>query len=278
MDESRLLDDGLPMDEVGAWCEDKYKLVGLYIKLFATGMKFKWKQRVYIDLYSGAGIGKIRGTTRFVMGSPLMALSATDPFDLYIFCEVDDDKRHALKERAERIAPKRRVEYVSGDCNAAADAILGLIPSASSDKKVLSLCFVDPYDIGFKFSTLKKLSTRFVDFLVLLAVYMDANRAALHYMKPNNKKVDEFLDLPTWRETWSRERENPTKFPEFLARQYAKQMTGLGYIDQPLYNMRIIRNEEKNSPLYRLALFSRSHTAYDFWDKVLKYSTEPKLF
>lgn len=278
MEERRLIDDGLMMDDLGVWCEDKYQLVGLYVTLFATGMKLKWNQRVYIDLYSGAGIGRIKGTGKLVMGSPLIALTTNDPFDLYIFCEVDRNKLRALKERAERIAPGRRIEYVGGDCNAVADTICNLIPRASSDNKVLSLCFVDPYDIGIKFSTIRKLSTRFVDFLVLLAVYMDANRAAVHYLKPGNKKVADFLDLPDWRDIWKREKENPVKFPEFLARQYAQRMTSLDYIDQPLYKMRIIRNDEKNSPLYRLALFSRNRTAYSFWNEVLKYSRDPTLF
>jgi len=56
-------------------------------------------------------------------------------------------------------------------------------------------------------------------------------------------------------------------------------MTDLEYIDQPLHNMKKVCNEEKNSPLYRLALFSRNQRAYDFWGEVLKYSTDqPDLF
>lgn len=242
-------------------------------------MKFKWDQRVYIDLYSGAGIGKIRGTEKLVMGSPLIALSATDPFDRYIFCEVDEDKLAALKQRAQRIAPGRKIEYVSGDCNAVADRICGLIPRGSSDNKVLTLCFADPCDIGIKFSTIRKLSTRFVDFLVLLAVCMDANRAYVHYLRPENKKVDEFLDLPDWRSIWENEKYAAIKFPDFLAQRYARQMNQLGYLEQPLYNMTKVRSDEKNLPLYRLALFSRNQKAYDFWDEVLKYSTDqPDLF
>ena len=35
-----------------------------------------------------------------------------------------------------------------------------------------------------------------------------------------------------------------------------------------------MRSDEKNLPLYCLALFSRNLTAYKFWDDVLKYSTD----
>lgn len=275
MDEQRLLDDGLLMDEVGAWCEDKYKLVGLYVSLFATGMKFKWERRVYIDLYAGAGISRIRGTEKLVMGSPLIALTARDPFDLYIFCDDDRSKLSALKQRAQKMAPGQSIEYVAGDCNSVVDTICELIPRASQDHRVLSLCFADPYDIGIKFSTVKKLCKQFVDFLVLLAVYMDANRAYIHYLKQENKKVDEFLGLRNWRDIWEGERreQSALKFPDFLAQQYAKQMSRLGYLDQPLYKMKRVRSDEKNLLLYRLALFSRSKTAYELWEEVLKYST-----
>src|SRR5262249_40088526 len=277
--EQLVLDDGLPMDDVGAWCEDKYRLVGLYVHLFATGMKAKWKKRVYIDLYSSAGISRIKGTGKLVMGSPLIALNAKDPFDLYIFCDVDQDKLNALKQRAQKIGSGRNIEYVAGDCNSLVDKISSLIPHGSRDNKVLSLCFADPYDIGIKFSTVRKLATRFIDFLVLLA-YMDPNRAHLQYLQPQNKKVDEFLGLPGWRKIWEHKKatDKDLKLPDFLARQYAKQMSRLQYKDQELYMMRKVRSDDKNTPLYRLALFSRSETAYKFWGEVLRYSTEPKLF
>ncbi len=49
-----LENDGLPCPDVGSWAETKYRLLGLYDELFSTGMKYKWDQRVYIDLYAGA--------------------------------------------------------------------------------------------------------------------------------------------------------------------------------------------------------------------------------
>ena len=51
----RVDDDGLITLEVGGWAETKYRLLALYNELFSTGMKNKWDQRVYIDLYAGAG-------------------------------------------------------------------------------------------------------------------------------------------------------------------------------------------------------------------------------
>lgn len=278
MSEPLIEDDGQVTPEVGAWSEDKYKLVGLYCGLFSTGMKYKWEQRVYVDLYAGAGIVKIRGTNRRLFGSPLIALTTRDPFDLYIFCEENKSNLEALRRRASRIAPDRKVEYVLGDCNKKVDKVCSLIPSPSPTQKVLSLCCVDPYDIGIRFTTIEKLSSRFIDFLVLLAVYMDALRAYSHYLRPDNRKVDDFLGLPDWRDRWETVKLSGTKFPEFLATEYAKQMAKLRYLNQPLYNMKRVRSDEKNLPLYLLTLFSRHQRAYEFWDQVLKYSTDPTLF
>src|SRR6266853_2092467 len=102
----RVADDGLTTPEVGRWAETKYRLLALYDELFSTGMKNKWNQRVYIDLYAGAGYSRIQGTSRFLKGSPVIALAVTHPFDKYIFCEEGKALLGALKARAQRIAPQ----------------------------------------------------------------------------------------------------------------------------------------------------------------------------
>jgi hypothetical protein len=54
----------------------------------------------------------------------------------------------------------------------------------------------------------------------------------------------------------------------------AIRMETLGYIPRPWYTMKEVRSDDHNLPLYHLALFSRSTRAYEFWDDVLKYSTD----
>ena len=84
-------DDGLTCPEVRSWAETKYRLLALYDELFSTGMKNKWDQRVYIDLYAGAGYSHIQGTSMFLKSSPVIALTVTCPFDKYIFCEESEE-------------------------------------------------------------------------------------------------------------------------------------------------------------------------------------------
>src|SRR5208337_1813731 len=141
-------DDGLACPGVGKWAESKYRLISLYDELFATGMKKKWDQRVYIDLYAGAGHSRIRETEIRLKGSPILALTTSCPFDKYIFCEEDDELLDALKTRAKRVAPEARISYVAGSCDEEIERIWGEIPKGSKDNRILSLCLVDPFDFG----------------------------------------------------------------------------------------------------------------------------------
>lgn len=266
-------DDGLLCGEVGRWAEDKYRLVGLYDELFATGMKQKWDNRVYIDLYAGAGYGQIRGTTTVLKGSPILALTVQHPFDRYIFCEADRDNMAALQQRVARIAPHADVQYMLGDCNTEVERICKLIPQASARNTVLSLCFLDPFDFGIKFQTLRRLSEFYIDFFVQLAIGMDANRAYDHYVEGEHKKIDEALGNKSWRERW-KQFVHRDQFRRFLAAEFARSMESLDYLPRQVSDMKEVKSDEKNLPLYYLALFSRSEVAYTLWEQVLKYGTD----
>lgn len=274
----RVNDDGLVSPEVGGWAESKYRLLALYDELFSTGMKNKWDQRIYVDLYAGAGYSRIEGTSKFLKGSPIIALTVTHPFDKYVFCEGRDDLLSALKARVQRIAPEAKVAYVPGNCDAEIEKICKEIPKGSASNKVLSLCLVDPFDFGLKFETLRRLSTVFIDFVVLLAVGMDANRNYEHYVEGDSTKIDEALGNTEWRKRWKAGGARRKDFRQFLALEFSRSMESLEYIKQPLDRMKLVRSVEKNLPLYYLALFSRHETAYKFWGDVLKYSTDQTQF
>jgi three-Cys-motif partner protein len=276
-DRESIREDGLVSPEVGAWTEEKHRLVSLYSTLFSSGMKAKWSRRIYVELYAGAGYSRIRGTSRLILGSPLLALRVKDPFDKYVFCEEEPEKREALQVRVKDIAPKADVAYVAGDCNRRTTEILAEIPRGTTGDTVLSLCFADPFDISLRFETIRALATtRYVDFLILLALGMDANRNYEHYIKEDADKVDNFLGSDSWRERWAAAQWDAVKFTRFLADEFTKSMSTLGYPAH--YLMKEVRSHEKNLALYRLALFSRSERAYRFWDQVLKYGTDQTTF
>jgi hypothetical protein len=55
-------------------------------------------------------------------------------------------------------------------------------------------------------------------------------------------------------------------------------MQSLGYLKTSLDRMKLVRSDEKNLPLYYIALFSRNPTAHKFWDEVLKYGDDQTRF
>jgi three-Cys-motif partner protein len=272
-------DDGLIAPEVGAWSEDKHRLVSLYSTLFFSAMKDKWNKRIYVVLYAGAGHSRIRQTSKIIAGSPLLALRVRDPFDGYVFCEENAENLEALKVRVGRAAKDRSIAYVSGDCNQRVAEILEQIPPGSKNETALSLCFADPFDLGLRFETIRALANaRYVDFLILLALGMDANRNYEQYVKEDADKVDKFLGSDTWRQRWVAAQWDAVKFTRFLADEFTNSMATLGYIPPPFYTMKEVRSYEKNLPLYRMALFSRNERAYKLWNEVLKYSIDQRSF
>ena len=152
-------DDGLCCPEVGSWAEEKYRLLALYDELFSTGMKYKWDQRVYVDLYAGARICRVKGyeedSQRVSHPAPWRHASVRQ---VYILRRKPRLAGGAEGPRRRGLAPQAHVAYVPADCDSKSAEICKEIPKGSQSNKVLSLCLVDPFDFGLKFETIKKLS------------------------------------------------------------------------------------------------------------------------
>lgn len=267
--------DGLPYNDVGVWTEEKHRLVAYYATQFSGAMKEKFDKRVYVELYAGAGYSRIRDTDRIIPGSPINALALKEPFDKYIFCEQDAEKRAALETRVGRHAqPGTDVTFVPGDCDAHVAEIVAAVPRHSKTNRVLTLCFVDPNDIGIKFTTLRALGAkRKMDFIVLLALYTDALRAEQHYVR-NPLKINQLLETELWQGRWQDAKREGMDFPHFLANEFISSMERMGYIPPPFYSMRKVFYYEKNYPLYAIGLFSRNPLAYKLWGDALKYTDD----
>jgi len=107
---------------------------------------------------------------------------------------------------------------------------------------------------------------------------LDANRNYEHYVDGNSTKIDEALGNTEWRQRWKAAGLRRSEFRRFLAEEFSRSMESLRYLKKPLDRMKLVRSVEKNLPLYYVALFSRSETAFKFWDDVLTYSTDQKNF
>jgi len=131
---------------------------------------------------------------------------------------------------------------------------------------VLTFCFVDPYNIGsLTFRTLARLARdRRMDFLVLIASGMDANRNRELYLRPENASVSRFVGGETWRRQWP---QSKLPFGDFVADQFGEAMRGLGYVNEGLAGLQLVRSTEKNLALYHLGVFSKRPLGAEFWQK-----------
>ena len=131
--------DGLPARPSGPWIETKHKLLTYYAHLFATGMKNRWKSRVYLELFSGPGKCFIRDTGKEELGSPLKVIG--HEFTKFLFTEMSAPAAESLAQRLEPFPNSAQTEIWCGDC---ADAIKRIrIPDRS-----LTFAFIDPTGIG----------------------------------------------------------------------------------------------------------------------------------
>lgn len=170
----RVPDDGLFTPEVRSWSLEKYKLVGSYCDIFTNGMKGKWDQLVYIDLFAGAGHSKIIETGKTYRSSALIAMSMPNPFSKFILCEENSERFEAISARIKRNFSHLDVTLINGDCNLVIDQVLKAIPPYTKGNTLLSFCFVDPYSLNLHFNTIEVLGKRrLMDFLILQALHME---------------------------------------------------------------------------------------------------------
>lgn len=263
-------DDELIIPEVGIWSLEKYQLLGGYCDIFTKGMRAKWKNLVYLDLFAGAGYARIRENKNVVKSSSLISLSIPTKFDKYIFCEEENKLFLALAQRIKREFGNMDTVVFEGDCNLSINEIKKLIPVYSKDNTVLTFCFLDPFNLNLNFTTVQILANDLVDFLVLQALHMDANRNFKLYLKENSETIGRYLGNDNWRNDWEKLKLLPKDFVKFLADQYDAKMKELGYLTAIRHQ---IRFPDKNVPLYYLTFYSKHERGRDFFKKVDEYST-----
>lgn len=262
---------------VGEWGRQKYLRLWIYADIFSRAMKNQYANRVYIDLFSGAGKALIRESGELVLGSPLLALSVADPFTRYIFCDKDKQNVDALRARVDRDYPWADVRIIHSPVEKAVGQVLANLPASSS---TLDLCFADPYHLEFDFRIVERLSHgRRMDLLMLLAAQMDGQRNLSHYLNSTNDKIDRLLNDSDWREKWELAQKAGKRLQPFLVERYNSAMVKIGYAPPKPSDAHRVITEYGSVPLYYLLFFSKHERGYQFWRQALKYSDDqPSLF
>jgi three-Cys-motif partner protein len=262
--EERMDADGLPARCVGLWSEDKLFYLRRYADIFSSGMKNRWANRVYIDLFSGPGRCRLRPTGEFVDGSPLRALEL--PFTHYIFNDLSPSVTTVLKDRVTvRSEGGKVVQVWTGDSNDKAGEARDYVRTLGSS--TLAFAFIDPPGIEFRFESLRRLTAGInVDVLVNVPLWMNINRQFKHRLASNaaNDPLDLYFGGREWRDISAR-CSSGTRVRRLLD-LYEDKLRGIGH--HFVGDERTVRNRVRNAKYYALVFASKNPKGKEFWEKV----------
>jgi three-Cys-motif partner protein len=280
------VDDGLPMRESRPYVCDKLEYIKRYVNTFSTSMKNqKWHSINYIDLFAGHGKYKVvaRNNEKFLLGSALLALTASTPYDNYFFCELDLDIFDSLAKRCKESPIFNRVKLFCGDSNILVNEIGSIIKKLDSMKpsnkwNSLNLAILDPEGLELKWKTISLLAQCKRMDLIIYYPEMALNREMGNQIKADRSLIDDFFGTQEWRNIYSQHEHGKPGKHRKLINLYIGNLKKHGYQileqDPPL-----IRNSRRG-PLYRLLFASKHPLGYEFWNNVTNTDSggQPKLF
>ena len=234
-----------------------------FARMFATSMRRKW-DLAYIGLYAGAGHAQVHDESTIVQTSALSVLRQPHQFTHHIFVENDPDCAGALSQRWRRVAPTANVHIIQKDVNASIPDVRALLPSPGG---LLSFCFVDPFNTGVHFDTIRALSDLRIDFLILLMLGNDARRNFNRYFwDPTSTRIAEFIGRPHWREEF-KTNGDPVRY---VLTAFDEEMQRLGYPSAAGENLHRICADGTSVLQYMLAFYSKNPVGTKLWRECMR--------
>ena len=247
--------DGLLARAVCLHSLDKAHYAHYYADIVGTGMKTAYPGPLaWVELFSGPGLLYVKDLAAFKPGSPLEALGIRDPFDIYVFADLDERCVGALEQRV-----AGRGHVLRGNANSAAlhDRILALVP-----RNALVVLYADPAGLDLHFDTLKFFASRYQHLDLLLNFPVPGIDRALS--AGHVEKASRVLNHPAPIELIGPGSGRPGAS---LRQWFERQLGTLGY-DQ--FEAQGIKLASKNVALYDLMLASRQRRAKEFFREAIK--------
>ncbi len=251
-----------------------------------------WRQRNYIDLFSGPGKCIVRGTDECLLGSPLLALVTQYPFTDYYFSDLDQQNIDALCTRSTKSSiPRDHIRCLTGDAN---EIVKNVVHEIEQVDKVflqgvgscLNLAVLDPEGLELAWATVEALGKMRTMDLIIHYSQNGLTRNVDKYVDSNEDSViDRFFGGRDWRDVYKKTllRKGPSGVHRVLIDHYKSKLAKLGYVAindrQQTVAEPLIRNTEKNAPLYRLIFASKHSLGNRIWNEVTKkdYYGQAKL-
>ncbi len=249
--------DDLPVRLVKTHSADKARMVRRDLGTVGRAMSRQWFEVHYLELFSGPGMLLDDVTGEEVPGSPLEALSITQPFDRYVFSDFAPLCTNALRKRLhDRFGDRPDVDVLTGDANDPAH--LEQV-CARIHPKALVIAYLDPAKPNLHFATVRYLAERyrFIDFIINLP-FSGIHRSLAAGGEGNPGLM---LNHPNPRELLH---PDEGRTAENIRAHYDAQLRSLGLQH---ITRRCVKTAATNSPLYDIVLASRHPRAVELWDK-----------
>jgi three-Cys-motif partner protein len=271
--------DGQYEPEIAQHSLGKIRRHNYYAALFAKAMCKKWKHRVYIGLYAGAGRARLRGTNQRVETTGIAVFKQEIPFTKYIFVDKDPRCIAALETRIAALGSSFDITLIRRDVNDAVDQIIEAIPGfdPQAGEGLLGLCFVDPFRIDLDFNVIRRLGRFRLDFLMMLPFGFDLRRNLRLYLEDaENDRIASLLDLPDWRDRWRQRNESDRHFVRFAIDMFDEAMQRLEFRRRKIKDTVMVNVTGMGVYLYSLALYTRHELGEQFWQTTVK-GTQPQM-
>jgi three-Cys-motif partner protein len=252
--------DGHLARQSNAYAREKLYYVEHYQKIFATGMKFFWPNRVYIDLLAGPGRCRLADSSVEFDGSPLLAERA--PFTKRILVESSPALAAALRHRV-----TMNPVILEADCN---DPETIARIRAEMPRGALGLAFVDNLGTQVTLATLRALTVdRRIDLMIVVQIG-DITRNILSALAGNHsrERFDAFFGegwVTVVNDLVSKNAESRT-IADALVEFYEGRLASIGY-DYVAKSTAVMKNST-NAAQYRLVLAGKDARAVDFFRKI----------
>jgi three-Cys-motif partner protein len=249
--------DGLPLQCVGAWSQDKHDYLQRYIDA-TRGPRARYLPprgiggAAFVDLFAGPGLACVPGKRDPVEGSPLIAMNHSGaPFSKLILCEIDEDNVTTLRKRTANAGS--RTNIIFGDCNARIDEIVRLIPSHG-----LNIALVDPFrPSALLWETLRILGRDFI-------IHFPTGPIKRNFSKPGfHETIDRIVGTPDWRSAVKSSEDVP-KLIDYLR----SSLASIGYTGDSVRSLPV--ENSKDNVLYHLVFATKHELGNNIWQSVAR--------
>lgn len=269
--------DGLPVQCVGPWVEDKYFFLERYLNASCEARRKFADQNnaVFIDLFAGPGKCIIKNEKIEIDSGGIRAFKREEaPFNEYFYFDISSINKDALEKR---INSKSNCNVRCGDSNT---LINELVKTLSQKPYRYHFAFIDPFrSDDLKFETLRNLAKLNRMDILLHFPIGSIKRNLGTWRKSKNTILDDFLGTDRWRKKI--DGLSSDKIFKVLIDIFKEQLKSIGY---PEDGLRMASSEKdiytglptvpvkntKEVELYVLILASKHSLAQKIWNSVIK--------